>query len=90
MTDTESEYRQAERQLRDMLFGDGETSVGIVKGEERRVVASRILRRMRLAFDQASERGGSVAGAPLDDELRRGLKDARDRAERDLGARRLT
>jgi hypothetical protein len=81
MTDPEVDYRKAERQLREMLFGDGETTVGIVKGEERRLLVSRVLRRMRQAFDEASERG--TGAAPLDDELRRGLKEARERAERE-------
>jgi hypothetical protein len=83
MPDPERTYRQAERQLRDLLFGDGETSVGAVRGEERRLVASRALRRMKQAFDEALEGRGQAEPAPLDEELRRGVRDARDRAERE-------
>ena len=40
MPDHEAAYRQAERQLREMLFGDGETSIGVVRGEDaKRIVA---------------------------------------------------
>jgi hypothetical protein len=83
MTDPETDYRKAERQLREMLFGDGETTIGAIKGEERRILASRILRRMKQAFDDAAELGSGDGAAPIDEDLRRGLKEARERAERE-------
>lgn len=71
-------YHQAERRLREMLFGDSTFTAGLVKGEESRLEASRVLRRMRDAFDAtvgASE-GGRAANAEariadLEEELRR-------------------
>jgi hypothetical protein len=72
----ESDYHHAERRLRDMLFGDGSSSAGLVKGEERRLEATRLLRRMRDAFDAAlaaSEeraRKAEARVADLDEELR--------------------
>jgi hypothetical protein len=83
MTDHETDYRQAERQLREFLFGDGSTSVGVLKGEERRLLASRILRRMRQAFDEAADQAKSVGAATLHADLADELKKARDRAERE-------
>ena len=82
MSDPESTYRQAEQQLRQILFGDGETSAGVVRGEERRLVASRVLRRMKQAFDDAlkNERG---SGYGLDEELQQGARQAHERADRE-------
>jgi hypothetical protein len=46
-------YRQAERRLQEMLFGDGVYTAGLVKGEEARLEVTSALRRMRQAFDSA-------------------------------------
>jgi hypothetical protein len=72
-------YHRAERRLRELLFGDGTFTPGMVKGEERRMETTKILRRMREAFDEAAAAGvrGPVAQdaeariADLEDELRR-------------------
>jgi hypothetical protein len=71
-------YHRAERRLRELLFGDGTFSPGMVKGEERRMETTKILRRMREAFDEAaaaSTRAGADEAeariADLEDELRR-------------------
>ena len=52
-------YRKAEQRLRDLLFGDGVYTAGLVKGDEQRQRVTAALHRMREAFDemvQASER----------------------------------
>jgi hypothetical protein len=72
-------YQKAERRLRELLFGDGTFSPGLVKGEEPRREATKILRRMREALDEAAaaDAGGRLAQdaeariADLEDELRR-------------------
>jgi hypothetical protein len=75
-------FQKAERRLRELLFGDGTFTPGMVKGEERRMETTKILRRMREAFDQAAAAAaagsrGRVAQdaqariADLEDELRR-------------------
>ena len=71
-------YHQAERRLRELLFGDGTFSPGVVKGEDRRAETTRILRRMREAFDAvvAKQPRGAVDEAEariadLEEELRR-------------------
>jgi hypothetical protein len=71
-------YRQAERRLHEMLFGDGTYTMGAVKGEESRLEASRALRRMRNAFNELidkSETGraeeAEVHVADLEEELQR-------------------
>lgn len=83
-------YHQAERRLREMLFGDGTFTVGLVKGEERRLEVTKVLRRMREAFDAAvveRERDRAEKAeariADLEEELRRRLDSAssRDRWE---------
>jgi hypothetical protein len=76
-SDPAKEYRQAERRLREMLFGDGANTVGVVKGEERRILATKFLRRMRDAFEAAvaahdEARAETAEGriADLEDQLR--------------------
>jgi len=77
MSDAAADFRQAERRLREMLFGDGTTTVGIVKGEERRLQASSLLRRMKRAFDDAVDQEAAQAAlaravtSDLEEELRR-------------------
>jgi hypothetical protein len=44
-------FRLAERRLRNMLFGDGTLTMGLVKGEERRLEVARLLRRLKDAFE---------------------------------------
>lgn len=83
-------YHQAERRLREMLFGDGAFTPGLVKGEERRLEVTRVLRRMREAFDAAGlerERGrveiAEARIADLESELRK-LVAARSRERSDV------
>jgi hypothetical protein len=52
--DPETSYHQAERRLREILFGDGTFTPGVVKGEDRRLELTRTLRKMREAFDAAA------------------------------------
>jgi hypothetical protein len=75
--DPETIYHQAERRLREILFGDGTFTPGYVKGEERRLEVTRTLRKMREAFDSAAtavERQLAETAkariADLEDELR--------------------
>jgi hypothetical protein len=80
-------YRQAERRLRELLLGDGTVTVGLVKGEERRAEVTRILRRMRDAFEAAAEHDAVRAEnaearlADLEEALRELVSMARDRSE---------
>lgn len=46
-------YRKADLRLRQLLFGDGVTSTGLVRGEEFRLRVTAELRRMREAFTAA-------------------------------------
>jgi hypothetical protein len=70
-------YHHAERRLREVLLGDGTVTVGVVKGEERRLETTRLLRRMRDAFQVLAnerEEGRAKAearAADLEEELRR-------------------
>jgi hypothetical protein len=48
-------YRQTELRLREMLLGDGTSTIGLVKGEERRLEVTRLLRRMRDAVEAVVE-----------------------------------
>jgi hypothetical protein len=65
--------------LRELLFGDGTFSPGVVKGEERRAETTRILRRMREAFDAvvaeqpraAATEEAEARIADLEEELRK-------------------
>ena len=82
--DAVTAYKAADRRLRELLFGDGIDSVGVVKGDERRDYAAQALRRMREAFDAALEsaeegRAAAARVADLEDEL---LKRASTRAAR--------
>lgn len=84
-------YRQAERRLQEMLFGDGVYAAGLVKGEEARQQVRSALRRMREAFETAlADREGDRAEtvelriADLEEELRMlASRQRRDRAESD-------
>jgi hypothetical protein len=76
--DSKKAYLEAERRLRELLLGDGSTTVGLVKGEERRLLATRLLRRMRTAVEELAvvHEGGREApaeerAADLEVELRR-------------------
>jgi hypothetical protein len=65
-------YLQAERRLREILLGDGATTVGAVKGEERRIQTTRLLRRMRDALEALQgELEAAAQAGDLDEELRR-------------------
>jgi excisionase family DNA binding protein len=44
-------YRKADLRIRQLLFGDGSSTTGLVKGEEFRLRATAELRRMREAFN---------------------------------------
>jgi len=76
-------FRKAELHLRDVLFGDGFSRVGFVKGEESRAQVGRLLRRMRDAFEAASLREEERAdkaearASDLEDELRGIVKELR-------------
>jgi hypothetical protein len=61
LDDSVKAYHQAERRLRQTLLGDGNTTVGLVKGEEHRLEVTRILRRMRDAFEAAVEQDAGRA-----------------------------
>lgn len=82
-------YRQAERRLHEMLFGDGVYTAGLVKGEEARLQVRSALRRMREALDTAladSEtdrvESAELRVADLEEELQRLVSQRRqDRAE---------
>jgi hypothetical protein len=82
--DSVKTYHQAERRLREMLFGDGTITVGLVKGEERRLEVTRILRRMRDAFEAAIEQDAGRAEdaearlADLEEALREDARRAED------------
>jgi hypothetical protein len=85
--DSVNAYRQAERRLRELLLGDGVTNVGLVKGEERRLEITRIMRRMRSAFDVVVEQDAGRAAeaearlADLEEALREALARSRQRSE---------
>ena len=65
-------YLQAERRLREILLGDGATTVGALKGEERRLQATRLLRRMRAALEELqTELEAAAQAGGLEEELRR-------------------
>lgn len=88
--DPANDYHHAERRLRELLFGDGAFTPGIVKGEERRLELTRVLRRMRGAFEVAAterERGrlevAQARIADLESELRK-LAAARSRKRSDV------
>jgi len=84
-------YRTADHRLRLLLLGDGATTAGLVKGEERRLQVGRELRHLRDVFDAAlleSEEGradkAEARVADLEEELRRiASSRARDRSELD-------
>jgi hypothetical protein len=76
--DPKKAYLEAERRLREILLGDGSTTVGLVKGEERRLQTTRLLRRMRTALEELAlvhEEGRAASAeehaADLELELRR-------------------
>lgn len=76
--DPEHRFRAAERRLRTLLFGDGQYTVGIAKGEESRQKLTRELRALREAFDDALAGGSDerveraeARVADLEGELRR-------------------
>jgi D-aminopeptidase len=85
--DSVNAYRQAERRLRELLLGDGTINVGLVKGEERRLETTRILRRMRSAFEAVVEQDEGRAAeaearlADLEEALREALARSRHRSE---------
>lgn len=69
-------YRKADLRIRQLLFGDGSATPGLVKGEEFRLRALSELRRMREAFNAValeSEGGRAETGesrvADLEEEL---------------------
>jgi hypothetical protein len=73
--DPAEEFHKAERHLRGVLFGDGVSRAGAVRGEEARAQITGVLRRMREAFeaslheaDRAEKAEARAAG--LEDELR--------------------
>jgi len=85
-------YQLAERRLRELLFGDGTFTPGMVKGEERRLEVTTALRRMRQAFEHAAASGQERARAEvaearvadLGEELRRRAADTtRERSDSD-------
>ena len=53
--DAADSYRQAERRLRELLFGDGVYSAGLVRGDEQRNRVTAALHRMREAFEELAE-----------------------------------
>jgi hypothetical protein len=76
--DPEKVYQLAERRLRELLFGDGAYTPGLVKGEDRRIELTRVLQRMRQSFDAASSHHERVLAeiaeariAELEEELRK-------------------
>ncbi len=85
--DSVNAYRQAERRLRELLLGDGIINVGLVKGEERRLEITRVLRRMRSAFEAVVDQdAGRAAEAEarltdLEEALREALARSRQRSE---------
>jgi hypothetical protein len=56
LDELERAYRQADRRLRELLFGDGTYTAGLARGEEARGEATGDLRRMRDAFVSLLER----------------------------------
>jgi hypothetical protein len=76
LDDPVKEYTRAERRLRELLFGDGAVTVGIVKGEERRLQTTRLLRRMAAAVSELAGEEDRAAraearAADLEEELRK-------------------
>jgi hypothetical protein len=71
-------YRKAELRLRELLFGDASYSGGRLKGEEHREQATRELRVMHVAFDEAVEKAES-SERTLDEELTDALTSAREK-----------
>ena len=75
--DAAAAFREAERRLRALLFGDGMDVMGVVRGEERRAQVAHELRRLRHAFDAALDTSDlAPATEPgeardLEEELRR-------------------
>ena len=59
--DPSETYKKAERRLRDILFGNGVTEPGAVKGDERRGRVAAELRRMRQAFDELTQHETDLA-----------------------------
>jgi excisionase family DNA binding protein len=69
-------YRKADLRIRQLLFGDGTATAGLVRGEEFRIRVTAELRRMRDAFNAVvleGERGRAETGesrlADLEEEL---------------------
>jgi excisionase family DNA binding protein len=50
-------YRKADLRIRQLLFGDGSTTTGLVRGEEFRLRVTAELRRMRDAFNAVALEG---------------------------------
>jgi hypothetical protein len=71
MDDPAEEFRKAERHLRGVLLGDGSSRPGVVKGEEARAQLTRILVRMRDAFETSLREGAraEARAAGLEEEL---------------------
>jgi molybdenum-dependent DNA-binding transcriptional regulator ModE len=68
-----------------MLFGDGTFTMGLVKGEERRLEVARVLRRLRDAFEAVvveTEGSGGEGAAARIAELETLIAGERGRAER--------
>ena len=83
-------YIRAERRLRELLFGDGMFTIGLVKGEENRLEAKMVLRRMRdlveeIVTDSESGTTGEAEAhvADLDEELTRRAVRSRESSEVD-------
>jgi excisionase family DNA binding protein len=79
--------RKADRRLRELLFGDGVSTTGLVRGEEFRLQVTGVLRHMRNAFDAAlleSEAGRDETAvarvADMEEELQR-IASFRSRAQ---------
>jgi hypothetical protein len=73
--DPAEEFQKAERHLRGVLFGDGINRAGAVKGEEARAQITRVLRRMRDAFEASLDAAAraemaEARAAGLEEELR--------------------
>jgi hypothetical protein len=69
LTAAKEAYRRAETRLRELLFGDSVYSGGQLRGEEHRQEASRQIRRMRTAFEEAVEAGEDTTKPDLAREL---------------------
>jgi hypothetical protein len=80
MDDPAEEFRKAERHLRGVLLGDGSSRPGVVKGEEARAQLTRILVRMRDAFETSLREGAraEARAAGLEEELREVDKELRE------------